>query len=120
MHIVILEATAAPDSHIQVVCDDTDVLVLLAHHMNMLHLSATITMEECSGSRSVINMNDVVHKHQAIMDNLLSAYALTRCDTTSCLFGIGKGRMLNVLQKFKGTLQAVGDLEADQQELVQV
>ena len=63
VHIVILEATPSPDSHIRVVCNDTDVLVLLAHHMHMLHLSATITMEECIGSRSVIRVNDVVHKH---------------------------------------------------------
>ena len=79
VHIVILEDAAAPESHIRVVvCDDTDVLVLIAHHMHTLHLSPTITMEECSGSRYVISVNHVVHKHQVIMDNLLSAYALIR------------------------------------------
>ena len=99
-------------------CDDTDVLVLLAHHLHTLHLSAAITMEECSVNRSVVSVNDVVHNHQAIMDNLLSAYVLSGCDTTSGLFGIGTGRILKVLQKFKGTLQAAGDLKADQEEFV--
>ena len=119
VHIVIREATAAPDNHIRVVSDDTDVLVLLAHHVHAAHLSADIAMEECSGNRSVISINDVVRKHKGIMDNLLAAYALTGCDTTSGLYGIGKGRMLKVLENYKGTLQAVGDLEADDGIVVQ-
>lgn len=70
-------------------------------------------MEECSSQRSVIIINKVVEKHAAYMHHVLAAHALTGCDSTSALSGIGKARVFQVLQNFKGSLEAVGNTDTE-------
>ena len=57
-------------------------------------------MESCSGSRSIIDVNAVVQKHVGIVGNLLSAHALTGCDTVSSFARIGKTTVMNKLKVF--------------------
>ena len=115
--IAIKEAAFHPSFHVRIICDDTDVLALLAYHMNDLNINTDISMQACSGQRNVICLNDVVERHRNIIGHILAAHALTGCDTTSALSGIGKSRMFNALSKFKGSLVAIGDEHAQQDDV---
>ena len=93
VHHMINEAVAG-NSPIKVVCDDTDVLLILAHHLhtgtNNMPATVKLMMESCSRNRAVIDVNEVVKKHHKLMPNILATHALTGCDTVSCFAGIGK------------------------------
>ena len=104
-----INEAVAGHSPIKVVSDDTDVLVILAHHMSM-HTNnmpgvTEVFMESCSRNRAVIDVNKVVGKHTKIMPNILAAHALTGCDTVSSLAGIGKPTVLKKLETFRETLK---------------
>jgi hypothetical protein len=47
------------------------------------------------------------------MRHVLAAHALTGCDSTSALAGIGKARLFKVLQSFKGSLEAVETVDTE-------
>lgn len=72
-------------SPIKVASDDTDVLVILAHHLytgtNDMPPSVKLIMEPCSINRAVIDVNEVVKAHAKIMSNLMAAHAFTGCDS---------------------------------------
>ena len=104
---------------IKVVSDDTDVLIILAHHLHtqpQTRKYVSLSMESTS-SGSVVNVNGVVKTHKAILPNLLAAHALSGCDCVSSLSGIGKATVLKKLRSFKG-LMKLGDLCADKDEIV--
>ena len=65
-HHVINEALKG-HTRILVVSDDTDVFLLLSYHLymrtNNIPEDTLVSMEAVSGSRTVININDVVKKH---------------------------------------------------------
>lgn len=61
-------------------------------------------MESLSGGRAVIDINETIKQHASITNNLISAHALTGCDTVSAFSGIGKGTVLKHLTKFKDIL----------------
>ena len=104
-----INEAVAGHSPIKVVSDDTDVLVILAHHMymhtNNMPDAIEVFMESCSGNSSVIDVNKVVEKHSKVMPNILAAHALTGCDTVSSLAGIGKTTVLKKLETFKEILK---------------
>ena len=84
-------------SHISVICDDTDVFVLLIHFYCKQRLNCRVTMESPIVGRSVIDITATAHKHKDIANFLPAAHALSGCDTTSYLYGIGKATALKVL-----------------------
>ena len=62
------------------------------HHLGdrMLWRHHTVmVMESCSRNRTVIDVNEVIKKHEKIMQNL-AAHAPTGCNTVSCFAGIEK------------------------------
>ena len=115
--IALKEIEIHPDCHIHIICDDTDALALLVYHMHDLKIRTQISLQACIGQRSVICLNDVVQKHEKILEHIPAAHALTGCDTTSAISGIGKARMFNVLSKFKGSHSAVGDQHAETEQV---
>ena len=112
---------AAGHTPIKVVSDDTDVLLLLAHHLhartNEIPTTLQLYMESCTRDRTVININTVVEKHASILPNLLAAHALTGCDTVSSLSGIGKATVLKKLVAFPGELN-FGNVSSSQNEII--
>ena len=73
---------------IKVISDDTDVFVLLVHYYTEKKLTSTLLMEPTSQGRSSVNIGSTVAKHRSIAPQLLSAHALTGCDTVASYFGI--------------------------------
>ncbi len=96
-------------SPIKVVSDDTDVLVILAHHLyagtNDMPPNIKLIMESCSRNRAVIDVNEVVITHAKIMPNLMAAHSFTGCDSVSCFAGIGKATAVKKLQTYTDTLE---------------
>ena len=64
---------------INVICDDTDVFVLLALYFAEERLSVSLIM---------------VAKQSGIVPQLIAAHAVSGCDTVGCYNGIGKQRLL--------------------------
>ena len=52
-----------------------------------------------SKDRVIIDIGETVKQHAAIWDTVLAAHALSGCDTTAKMNGIGKGKVKRVLLK---------------------
>ena len=91
-------------SRIQVVSDNTDVFFLLSDHQHMrtnnISEDSQVSMEAVSGSRAVININDVVEKHSEMIPNTLGAHALSRCDTVSSFFQYWKDHSVKMMNTY--------------------
>jgi hypothetical protein len=98
--------------NIKVICDDTDVFVLLIHFFNEKQLSCGVFMESPIAGRSVIDIGASAAQHKDIAHHLPAAHALTGCDTVSYMFGIGKLTALKVL-KSGMTLSLLGCQQAN-------
>ena len=88
-------------SNICVVCDDTDVFVLLIYFYCREKLDCGVTMMSPVAGRCVIDIKATANKHRNIADCLPGVHALSGCDTTSYIYGIGKARVLKVLNSGK-------------------
>ena len=82
---------------VSVISADTDVFVLLLHHYVKQKLTGVVIMESPVKDRVTIDIKATVIEHNNIIPNLLSAHALSGCDTTACYFGIGKGTVVKTL-----------------------
>ena len=104
--------------NIIILCDDTDVFVLLLHHYHKYNLNSTVMMEATSGGRSQISIKATVEKHTSIVSNILAAHTLSGSDTTSQLHRIGKATVVNVLRQGY-QITGLGDIDADLSEVIQ-
>ena len=93
---------------IKVICSDTDAFVLLCTMYVIKNWSNTdVYMEDFIEGKSLISIRKTVEKHKDLIPSLLTVHTLTGCDTVPKMFGIGKGKALNVMKKC--TLQCLGD-----------
>ena len=86
-----------------VIGDDTDLLVLLCYHSDA-HSANTVYLKpqrkgNSNKEKGTWNIKQTKEKlGNDICDNILALHALLGCDTTSRLFGMGKG---TVIRKFE-------------------
>lgn len=97
---------------IKVVCDDTDVFVLLMYFYVTEKLACNVYMENTSAPKVVIDIRASVDNNKVLICNLPAAHALSGCDTTSSLFGIGKTTIVKVL-KSGPSLSSLGNIVSD-------
>lgn len=97
---------------IKVICDDTDVFVLLLHYYAHSKLTCTVVMEGTSAQRGMINIGQTALNNASIVPHLLAAHALTGCDTVGCLRGIGKVTAIKNLSKGL-KLDSIGEPNSD-------
>ena len=97
---------------VTILADDTDVCALLLYHYLQQGLQIPMMMESPIKERTVINIQATVEKHRAIIPSLLAGHALSGSDTVAACFGIGKGKMLKVLQKGI-SVDMIGNIHAD-------
>ena len=95
-----------------VVCDDTDVFVLLLYHYQRAGLNIPLYMESPNKGRTITDIRRTVQKHSAIIENLLPAHALSGCDTVACYYGIGKATVVKELER-NHDLSGIGDLDME-------
>ena len=74
-------------------------------------------MEADFGSRTIININDVVKKHSKIIPNILGAHALSGCNTVSYFFSIGKSTVFTKIYSFAEKL-SLGDLSTSVDDII--
>ncbi|KAG0729507.1 hypothetical protein GWK47_030173 [Chionoecetes opilio] len=88
-----------PESHVRVVCDDTDVFALPAYYYLSEKLQSSLTMQSPIMGRSCIDVKETARKHSAIVPELLALHALTGCDSAAATYGIGKTKAIAVVRK---------------------
>ena len=84
--------------------DDTDLLVLLIYHTKLIHNEIFFIPEPKKNSKCRIwNVKQVkTELGSFVCKHILFLHAMLGCDTTSRLFGIGKG---TILKKFKANVE---------------
>ncbi|MES9884531.1 MAG: hypothetical protein ABW185_27110 [Sedimenticola sp.] len=113
----VVHLASSGTDHIRVVCDDTDVFVLLCHHYDLLNLSCKLTMAGTSQGRTVVDIPETVDKESEIVPHLLAAHAVSGCDTVSYLFGIGKGTVIKTLKAGR-KLELMGHVDSEVKDIV--
>ena len=91
----------ARHTSVTVAAEDTDILVLLAYHLSddmndIIMLSQTTSKQ--TGQCGSFSIRDIQHSLGKTLCNQLPAvHAIGGCDTTSGIYGIGKGTILSRL-----------------------
>ena len=94
---------SASSMHTVLVGDDTDLLILLCYYANQQSCDIFFRPEPKKGAKRprVWNITSVKQQLGAeVCNNILFLHAILGCDTTSQIYGIGKG---NSLKKFKSS-----------------
>lgn len=102
---------------ITVVCDDTDVFVLLLHYYNLKKITCSLLMQGTSAGRTVIDIAATWKKHSVIVSQLLAAHALSGCDTVAQPYGVGKASVIKMLEK-GSTLEKIGETNVEIQDVI--
>ena len=116
-HLVRIASGANDDSYIKIVCDDTDVFVLLIHFDLEKEMTMNVSMESPCAGRTIIDIRQTALKHKHITTYMPAVHALTGCDTVSYLFGIGKATALKVLLGGQHLIE-LGQQGADEGKLI--
>ena len=116
-HLVHIASAASDDADIKVICDDTDVFVLLIHFYIKEKMTANISMESPCAGRMIVDIRQTSLKRKNIAKYLPAVHALSGCYTVSYLFGIGKTTALKALMGGHH-LSLLGQLGADEASLI--
>ena len=86
----------------RIVCDDSDVVVLLVHYYNIrfnCSNTAPIIISSALKERAVIYIRATVESHSDIADDLLAIHGLSGADAVASFHGIGKAIVVKVAKK---------------------
>ena len=88
---------ANPDGKksIKVICEDTDVFVLLCHWNGLKNWEIDLYMANFTEDKYIISIKDTVKKHKVLIPGLLSAHTTLGCDTIPVYYGIGEKKAFN-------------------------
>jgi hypothetical protein len=100
-----------------VMCDETDVFVLLLYYYTIRKMTCSLVMELFSKDRICVDIKETAAKHSNIITHLLPAHALTGCDTVAHYWGIGKTTVVKILQSGY-RLYKIGDISSSKAEVV--
>ena len=84
---------------IKVICDDTDVFILLMHFCNQQNVDCSIIMEATSSERVSVDIQASIKKSRDILPHVLVAHGLTSYDTVAKLHGIEKSTVIKKLKE---------------------
>ena len=101
---------------VRIVCDDTDVFVLLVHYYNSRWKgsnSAPMIMSSPVKERAVVDIRATVESHSDIAHDLLAIHRLSGADSVASFHGIGKATVVKVVEKGGFTLFCFGDVHAE-------
>lgn len=114
---ILREVNKYPNLLVHVLCDDTDVFVLLLYYYLVCNLNNEIYMKSFRSSRSVVDIKASVLKHKDIINSLPAAHSLTGCDTVATLYGIGKKKAIKCLQMGL-KLEHLGHIESSLDDVI--
>ena len=97
----VLQAVNEGNQCVKVICDDTDVFILLMYfyHQQKVSRLSTVLLESTGSTRSIICIGSTVKIHEEIVPYLPAANRLTGCDSVPMMFGIGKIKVCAVIAK---------------------
>ncbi|KAK4328552.1 hypothetical protein Pmani_001029 [Petrolisthes manimaculis] len=104
-------------STISVVSDDTDIFVLLLYFYCKEKLTCEVFMQSPNAGRGTVDIKATPTKHSNIAEFLPGVHALSGCDTTSFLYGIGKATAWKVLNSGK-TLKLLGKQDVPMEDIL--
>ena len=84
--------------NIRVICDDTDVFVLLLLFFVLEKLTCSLVMVGTNHGRSVVDIRATAQKHAGFITQVLPAHARSGCDTVAYLWGIWNGTVVKILK----------------------
>ena len=116
-HQMVVVATEE-NKGISVISDDTDVFALLLHYYVEQKLTGLVIMESPVKDRVTIDIRATANANRNIIPDLLAAHALSGCDTSSCYFGIGKGKVVKTLRTQNYPVSLLGDPNADFEQVL--
>ena len=103
---------AIEGSEVNVVADDTDVLVLLMYHWKQ-NMASIYFLSEAGKNLNIWRISDLVEQAGPIVTSyLLFLHAWSGCDTTSATFGQGKIGLMKKLKQ-SNDVQAIAELMMD-------
>ena len=89
---------------IQVICEDTDVFVILLHHYCQQQFSekvppVDVLMQYPPSAQTAISRPKTIESlPSTVVSSVLAAHVLSGCDTVPQLFGIGKKKVIKLLK----------------------
>lgn len=106
---------------IQVICEDTDVFVLLVHHYDQNDLSSIepsvdVLMQYPPSAPKAISILQTINSLPSnVVSSVLAAHVLSGCDTVPQLFGIGKKviKLLKAKDNHEYDIEHLGNTKPD-------
>lgn len=96
----LLEKSKYPHrADIHVMCDHTDVFVLLLYYYHKYQMTNDVYMVPFKSGRAIVDIKATVAKHCSIIPSFPAAHALSGCDSVAPLFGIGKKKVIKIWMK---------------------
>ena len=107
-----------PQARVLVICDDTDVFVLLTHYYTTEKMECQLFTQGPTRGRKLISIQGTALNTRTNLNTdpelLLPLHALTGCDSVSAYLGIGKSKTLTVLRNNSSlNLHMLGDLSCN-------
>ena len=96
----------------KVICDETDVFVLLTVYVSWQGCKSKALMEAFDTTRSLIDINETAKKHAKIVPSFTGAHALSGCGSLPMLYGIGKKTVIKHLKDQNLSLSSLGGTAA--------
>ena len=97
---------------VKVICDDTDVFVLLTVYVFWEGCKSKVLMEAFDTTKLLIDINETAEKHAEIVRSLIGVHALSGCDSVPKLYGVGKKAVIKHLKDQNLSLSSLGDTAA--------
>ena len=105
--------------HIQIMADDTDIFILLLYHVGKWTTTPLITMRKRNGR--VIDINASIKRlGPSLCNHILGIHAITGCDTTSFLPGLGKNRILSKLNNHHLHMDEFGNSQLEMERILTI
>ena len=85
--------------YIKIICEDTDVFVLLTAYILTYSIESLVFIEAFASNRSIVDINKTARRSAEIVLSLIAAHTLSGCDNVPKMFGIGKKKIVSILQQ---------------------
>ena len=86
----------------------------MPNYYHSLNIDVDVLLEDFSADKTLISISKSVAENTSLIPSLLSAHALTGCDTVPMMFGIGKPKLINIVNKFP--LEYLGNKDAEEDD----
>jgi hypothetical protein len=124
--IVDTAVKAAAEQAVTVVATDTDVLIMLLYHMPECIHDVCMQSETASSNKQTVTVTSIRKLYDffgySVAKQLLFIHAVSGCDTTSSMFGLGKATSYKRITRrgeLASKIQVFGDLNASHSQVTE-